>query len=96
MITKFKVFEKVKEPEVDDYVLITLEKHDLKDALNHMIGQILEIDHNNNFGAYGIEFTNVLNLYSSYLVRAKRDEIRSFSKNKEQLELELKAEKYNL
>jgi len=94
MITNFKMFENIKEPEIGDYVLIDY-KLDMKETLDDMIGQIIEIDHNYLVSPYAIHFSNVLQ-YPNYVVRVGRNEILSFSKDKNQLEMELNAKKYNI
>ena len=63
--------------------------------LNKSIGRIIDIDYNRIFGEYGVEFENILD-YKNYDLPLHSNEIRSFSKNKKQLELELNAETYNL
>jgi hypothetical protein len=104
MIIKYNLFEfyiahKKNEPEVGDYVLVNIKwkvsYSDLKRELNESIGKIIDIDYNQLFGEYHIEFENILD-YKIYDVSLTRIEIKSFSKNKKQLELEIAANKYNI
>jgi hypothetical protein len=106
MITKFKIFENINEgrPEIDDYVLLKYATYhnDMTNFLNNNIGKIIFID--DNFCI--IEYYNVPDLINhrfdynkinnTYKKTFKTRFISYWSKNREDLEDILMANKYNL
>lgn len=87
------------EPQVGDYVLINVDDNrysgEFKNVLETTIGRIIDIQLNSIYDPYVIEFNNVLK-YPAYDITIDRKQIRSFSKDIDQLKLELEGEKYNI
>ena len=101
MITLFEKFKRDPNPQVGDYVVVNVVNNlntEVTNAINNTIGRIIDIDFDNVFGAYFVEF-DILD-YKNYAVPLTRDEIEFFSKSKkeleEQVELEKNMDKYNL
>jgi len=100
MITKFKLFEDVKEkgdkfsePEEGDYVICSPDNFAVsKNIVKNNIGQIarIEDDHNSNLKKIYINYDLSSNLM------AWNNEIIYWSKNKKELEPYIAANKYNL
>lgn len=99
-----KKFEDINEPEVGDYVICS-EEHDglskkLIDFTSNNIGQLIEID-GTQYYPFVVKYDdNVpLELEVNFLHNTRgmmRAEIIHYSKNKEDLEMILNANKYNL
>lgn len=91
MITKFQIFEEINKdtPEVWDYVILDVLSNDenLAYLLKNSIGQIIDIDSGDY--PYRIRLNDELEYF-------QRDEIKYWSKNKEDLEVLLSQQKYNL
>jgi len=99
MITKFKIFENINEnPKVGDYVILKPEQCNyldngqndkLIDIIKTNIGQITKIHGSGEI--FKIEFENVATPFNVRILK-----IKYWSNNKEELELKLQANKYNL
>lgn len=106
MITNFKIFETINEgdPKIGDYVLLKYDKfkNDMTNFLNDHIGKIIFIDEK----LYRIEYYDVPDTINyrfhyyktnnSYTKTIEKRYISYWSKNREELEELLAAEKYNL
>lgn len=110
MITKFKLYEKVDsgEPKIGDYVLCYEERNDYLNGkyLNEFylknIGKIVNIDDDRSI-PYIIEYENIpikLDVWFHDLIlncrNMSRSEIIHWSENKEDLEIFIQSNKYNL
>lgn len=95
MITNFSIFEaNADKPKVGNYVILIIQKKIIPN-----IGKIDHINYNSGF-PYMIKFGDDFNYYEyglsdKYMV-VDIDEIAFWSKNKEDLELKLISDKYNL
>jgi hypothetical protein len=90
MITKFKIFESINKPmKVDDYVIV---KCSIKGEIQNIIMQIVEII---DTGIHkGVIRARKLNEGINFFVQPYQ--IQCWSEDLEDLEVLLKAEKYNL
>jgi len=99
MITKFKLYESINEgePEIGDYVIIETDDDEFKHYSNNYIGEVVDIERkpNTKRDIYYILFKNFDNRRSDREM-IWRYEIKYWSKNKEELEPILQANKYNL
>jgi hypothetical protein len=97
--TYIKQYEaKIIKPQIGDYIICNIQdslQTELRKELNQSIGKIIDIDYNNLFGCYTVEFQNVLD-YGHYDIPLSTKEIIHFSPNKNDLETILQANKYNL
>jgi hypothetical protein len=111
MIINFKIFEKLNDgnPKIGDYVLLNInwyyndKKFDY--FLNNTIGQISKIEKENNKNyipninnKYQILFdtTEKFKLLQHNRIKVYDKQIKYFSSNKEELEVILNSNKYNL
>ena len=103
MIIKFKTYESINEdePELGDYV-ICKESHEheivVQNFLSQNIGKIVEM---NKGYKYIVKYKNIPNDTKKYFIYQgtrgmDRNEIKYWSKDKEELESILNANKYNL
>ena len=100
-----KLFEKLsEEPAVGDYVICEdpdVDYRDLNEFLKFNIGELRKINHREDINyKYTVEFENIPYNLSSYFSddsrSFRRAEITHFSNNKEDLNLIVVANKYNL
>ena len=106
-----KTFENIKKPQVGDYVLCyeDAKDHNLKEFINNNIGKISIIRDKGSYIEcnYTIEYENIPSIISNRFTNFKKgdkknernmreEEIIFFSKNKEDVELYMQANKYNL
>jgi hypothetical protein len=99
-----KEYEKIKGPQVGDYVIAFNDRYEngsLQGILSQIIGRISEI----KFGYYSVEYDPKDFLFQDMIkvnqnepfgTLVNKEDIKHYSKNKEDLELILKANKYNL
>jgi hypothetical protein len=97
MITKFKIFESVNElPELGDYVIVDSKvgfgSEDLINFYKNNIGKIIKKNANN---WYDVKYENKLKLESGLHI-VEISGLKYWSHNREELELILKKEKYNI
>jgi hypothetical protein len=108
MITVFKIFENLDILEKGNFVYIHKD-YDLdlkilpyivKDFIINNIGKIIEIDNQFEPNIVTIKFFNIPNELKKYFKKDSRffdiTEILEFGKTKKELELKLKAKKYNI
>ena len=112
MITKFKIFENKKDPEIGYYVicedeLLTNDNQKYKDTIEFLknnVGQIVSKIENNKYN-YIVYYENVpknSKLFGEPIELEKncrlfsKNEIKKISKNKEKLEIKISIKKYNL
>jgi len=102
-----KKFENINEPKIGDYVIcVNYENTDLKildDFLSSNIGKIVRDKTNVEKFKYSIKFENIPKNLKGFTENGvgdeiifRSDEIAHFSKNKEDLEHIIDANKYNL
>ena len=109
MITKFKIYEAVNEtPKVGDYVLINANKNlfsvkdpDVKDYLEFIgnsVGKITNVNdvHNNVAVKYQDIPNHIKYIFNVNTVLYPPSHIEFIAKNPEEVELQIKAKKYNL
>ena len=95
MITEFKIFESINEgkPRKDDYVIIKI------NDIIYEIGKIINYKKNSIY-PYLVEFDENFDYYqyglSENYTSVESDEILYWSNNKEDLEIIIKSQKYNL
>jgi predicted nucleotide-binding protein (sugar kinase/HSP70/actin superfamily) len=110
MITKFKLYEqlKINEPQIGDYVLCDEVDSEIirVDFIRNNIGKIV-YDNFSKVYKYLVQYENVPELLDSWFSdgnninlkncrRMSISEIKNYSKNKEDLEVLIQANKYNL
>lgn len=98
MITTFKLFESIEEPEEGDYVIVKLKNSpknfNMDDVTNNNIGKIQRkfiSETTPKFIFYHVVYNNL-----GIDTWAESDEIVDFSNNKEDLQYILQGNKYNL
>ena len=103
-----KTFENIENlPEIDDWVIMkTLSSHNIvKNFINNTIGEVVNLDKTNiqnidiTVMYYDIpeDFKKLMNVDSDVYVREFRsNQIVEFAKTKEELELKLQSNKYNI
>ena len=103
MITKFKLFGSINEgePKVGDYVICeeSVSGEVVKEFISNNIGIFSKSIHDETF-KYSIEYENIPdNIYGAFTNKCRRmsrQEIKYWSKDKEELEILLVTNKYNL
>ena len=101
MITKFKLYEEINqnEPEEGDYVICSEYEKDIKDFIENNVGQYVHYEVGARY-PYDIEYNipdNIIKIYfENNCRRFSFDEIKYWSKDKDELESFLAAKKYNL
>ena len=101
MITKFKIYEEnIDEPQIGDYVICSEKDNQTLDKrLKTQIGKIIRFVNNDLPNIYLVQFEKIPSIFHHYDTNCRSmalDEILYHSKNKEDLEHILKANKYNL
>jgi hypothetical protein len=112
MITKFKMFENVNKPEIGDYVIIDFEDDETNDRTNLMgygpkfINKLIDIKYDKNHLMYAHVIAVPLFTFKTINrnlpdvgeeeIEISKRYIKYWSKNKEELKLIIKANKYNL
>ena len=112
MITKFKIYDKGDPQigdyvllNLDGFYEISEDYYDkygefLRDEdrefLENNIGYIVNIDLNDGFPKHDITFKNLPKELDDYIIWVDREDITYFSKNREDLEIKINSDKYNL
>jgi len=109
MITKFKLFEEISIlPKVNDYVIINKNEYQFKpkmwlNFISSNIGQIIDIqyEHGGTSNIYTIKFENVPeDIQENYLYQNKGEfkieKLKYWTPNKNELEILLNSNKYNI
>jgi hypothetical protein len=109
MITKFKIFEKLNElPKVGDFVLLNIDEYEdsakIWRELTTHIGEIVKIEteHGGMSDIYEIKFDDASDeikerlLSRNNTVKIRIERFKYWSSDKNELEVKLNSEKYNL